>query len=356
MIGIQQCWYGSLSSKPCMLIPSLTECAQIFFILLLVVSETLYLPAAWPHMSRLQKTTGCVAIVLPYLFLYLAAAGDPGYVTHFNHSDHIGLYPYDFSIFSPGHECRTCRLLKPARSKHCSICKRCVAKMDHHCIFINKCVGYGNHHWFVLLLLSTATLCSYGGILGISILTAKIRGSYPYWQIWKPHNLDFKHYMMLWGWGLQDSVAMGSVTLLAGLISPLVWGLLVYTLWLIYCGTTTNESLKWSDWKAEMDDGCAFKRDMPANRPKNHRIEALYTRWPLEAEQVIIRTDDGKPPDPAALLPGVGEWERVWKLKDVENIYDLGFWNNLKDVFISEASFDSQQSDGLLGRRGTKRR
>lgn len=45
----------------------------------------------------------------------------------------------------------------------------------------------------------------------------------------------------------------------------------------------------------------------------------------------MLRTEDGMPPrGPEAI--GVGEWQRVWKLADVENLYDLGFWDNLWDV------------------------
>lgn len=125
---------------------------------------------------------------------------------------------------------------------------------------------------------------------------------------------------------------MGAVTLLCILTSPLVWGLLGYHIYLIYCGTTTNESMKWADWAAEMGDGFVFKRKLPADRRKHDTIEPLRTHWPVESEQIILRTEDGLPPvGPLAI--GVGNWERVWRLADVENLYDLGFWDNLMDVF-----------------------
>jgi palmitoyltransferase len=250
-------------------------------------------------------------------------------------------YPYDFTLFHPGAHCSTCRFLKPARSKHCSVCKRCIAKTDHHCIFLNNRVGAGNHHWFLLLLLSTAILTLYGGLLGLSIMTAKMRLRFPHWTYlpWNANSgagMPFTQYLVIWSWGMQQGggVAMGGVTLLALMTSPMVWGLLGYQLWLVYCGTTTNESMKWSDWQVEMDDGFAFKRRMDAGRVKNVRVEPAWTRWPVEAEQVMVRTEDGKPPGPGADLPGVGEWEAVWRLKDVENLYDLGFWDNLLDVLI----------------------
>lgn len=70
---------------------------------------------------------------------------------------------------------------------------------------------------------------------------------------------------------------MGSVTLLCILTSPLVWGLLAYHIYLIYCGTTTNESMKWSDWAAEMADGFVFKRKLPVDRQKDASVEPLST-------------------------------------------------------------------------------
>ncbi|KAK2031440.1 DHHC zinc finger domain-containing protein [Colletotrichum zoysiae] len=325
----------------------------IFFLLILSVSEYLYLPGAWPQLSIFHKVTGSIAIALPYVFLYLSVMADPGYITPENHAYHMSLYPYDYSIFFPGQMCSTCNLLKPPRSKHCSICKRCVAKLDHHCIFINGCVGYQNQHYFVLLLVSTAILTSYGALLGFSLLAGKIGSQYPAWSFWLPRGMDIKEYLLIWSWALQDSVGMGAVTLLAAMTSPLVWGLLSYTVWLIYCGTTTNESLKWSDWKAEMDDGCAFKRSMPANRVKDTRFEPGRTRWPLEAVQVLARTDDGMPPPDHG--PGVGEWERVWNLKDVENLYDLGLWDNLGDIFISNYDFNVKHDQPPVENPGRQR-
>jgi palmitoyltransferase len=127
---------------------------------------------------------------------------------------------------------------------------------------------------------------------------------------------------------------MGAVTMLALLICPMVWGLLSYHLYLVYGGTTTNESLKWSDLKEDMDDGLAFKREMVANRVKNPRFEPPWTRWPEETQQIVVRTEDGLPPRRDLDIPGNGEWVRVWKLRDVNNLYDLGLWDNLVDVFV----------------------
>ncbi|KAK3291369.1 DHHC palmitoyltransferase-domain-containing protein [Chaetomium fimeti] len=317
----------------------------IFFLILLIGGEALYLPSAWPQLSTIHKTAGTIAMILPYLFLYLSASSDSGAITAANHVAEMARYPYDFTLFHPGATCTTCRRLKPARSKHCAVCKRCVARCDHHCIFINNCVGAANTHWFILLLLSTAVLTLYGGLLGVGLMTTQMRLRFPAWAMlpWRANGgegMPFTQWLVVWSWGMQDAgrgagggVAMGAVTLLALMTSPLVWALLGYHVWLVYCGTTTNESMKWSDWQAEMDEGLAYKRKMDAGRVKDIRVEPAWTRWPVEAEQVMVRTDDGKPPGKEG-WPGFGEWEAAWRLKDVENLYDLGFWDNLVDVFV----------------------
>ena len=331
----------------------------IFFFLLLTVGEYLYLPTAWPRLTPVQKVTGAIAIILPYLFLYLAAFSDPGFITAANHAREMARYPFDHSLFHPGAACRTCRLPKPPRSKHCSVCKRCVSRLDHHCVFINNCVGAANQHYFLLLLITTGVLTLYGACLGVHLMATAMRARFPVWTLlpWRGP-LPFKQWLVVWTWGLQDAVAMGAVTLLAGMTTPLVWGLLGYHAWLIWCGTTTNESLKWSDWQAEMDDGFAFKRRMAADRPKDPALEPGWTRWPAETEQILVRTDDGEPPASHLVLPGEGEWERVWRLRDVENLYDLGFWDNLVDVFLPDYVFRDPQTpvaERKARRRGKKR-
>lgn len=52
----------------------------------------------------------------------------------------------------PTTECRTCLVIKPIRSKHCSQCGVCIARLDHHCAWLNRCVGYDNHRSFLLFV------------------------------------------------------------------------------------------------------------------------------------------------------------------------------------------------------------
>ena len=292
-------------------------------------------------------------ITLTYALLYLAAYSDPGFITPANLGEHLTRYPYDYTVFHPGQTCRTCNLLKPARSKHCSICKGCVAKLDHHCIFINNCVGRGNQHWFLLLLLFTGLQTLYGGFLGASLVVAKIHAHNTSWALlpWNANDgggMLLHDWLVMWSWGLQDRVGLGSVSMLSLMTTPLVWSLLVYNLWLVYGGTTTNESLKWSDMSYDMADGLVFKRRMPSNRPKDLRFEAAWTRWPVEPAQIVVQTDDGKPPTPEQTqwLQGEGEWEPVWSVRDVENLYDVGLRDNLIDAFLPGYVFCEEEAPG----------
>ncbi|RFU29935.1 hypothetical protein B7463_g6408, partial [Scytalidium lignicola] len=315
----------------------------IFFLILLSGSQFLFLPDAWPLLTSSHKILSILLIFGPYFFLYASVYTDPGTITPENHARYMSLYPYDYTIFYPGETCRTCHFQKPARSKHCSICKRCVAKLDHHCIFINNCVGYENQHWFLLLLFSTAVLTTYATYLGITLLSSQVLEVIPAWTL-SGKGMTWMQYLNVWGWALQNKIGMGCVTLLCLFCSPLVWGLLGYHIYLIWAGTTTNESLKWSDWAAEMAEGFVFKRKLARARGVCEKVgEPAWTSWPVESEQIVMRTEDGFPPSTNG-NPGVGEWERVWRLADVENLYDLGFRDNLADVFLSRVA-----SGGLEG-------
>ncbi|KAH7312353.1 DHHC palmitoyltransferase-domain-containing protein [Stachybotrys elegans] len=311
----------------------------IFFLAIMIVSEYMFLPQVWHDIGWFTKSTAAMTVAAPYILLYLACAADPGYITSQNVRYHMQLYPYDYTLFHPGRECRTCRLPKPARSKHCSICKRCVAKADHHCIFINSCVGYGNQHYFLLLLVATAVLATYGGCLGLSILASRLQTRYPVWSLWPPKEMEYGRWLSILGWGIQRNVNLGATTLLAALISPLVWGLCIYSFYLVYGGVTTNESLKWSELHEDMKDGYAFRRYLPINHRRDGAMDSGAGRWPVDPEHIILYTNDGKPPRDHPSMPGEGEWEHIRRLKDAENLYDLGFWNNLLDVFVPDYQF-----------------
>ena len=145
-------------------------------------------------------------------------------------------------------------------------------------------------------------------------------------------------------------LSIAGVGMLATMTAPLPLALLAYHVYLIWAGMTTNESQKWSDWKEDMADGYVFrgKRSAVVARDRERKAQQVRARaanghaaeqlgkveeeeeeepevdWPVGSDQVVVRTTDGRPPTGREHL-----YEQIWSLNQVENIYDLGFSDNL---------------------------
>lgn len=308
------------------------------------------MPSAWSSLPTKHRLAVFTLLPLPYLFTYLSARRKSSpFITPSNHAECMRQYPYDRILYYPGHICRTCNLLKPARSKHCSVCKACVARHDHHCIWVNNCLGKGNYRWFLLLLLFTGIVLAYGAFLAHFVLAPQVKAHFNryasyYDEIYKVEDSSTKkERIRVWFSGLSDSlnvymqiggVSIAGVGLLALFTWPMPFGLLGYHCYLIWAGMTTNESSKWSDWREDMHDGAVFLASLKSeqHRKLDPFTEPL-TSWPIYSRQALCRTDNGQPPNwlPKSLEGVVQEdtWKRCWRLAEVENLYDLGFWDNL---------------------------
>ncbi|KAG7266168.1 hypothetical protein CRUP_012499 [Coryphaenoides rupestris] len=141
---------------------------------------------------EMDTTLGSLAV--PYVLLalktrlfYLCITSDPGTVTpawvtpasgaqQASGAGQLRIYPYDGRMFHPGVLCPTCRVVKPARSKHCRVCDRCVHRFDHHCVWLNNCVGAQNARYFLLYLLSVCSMAGSVALLtGDMLLHATLR-------------------------------------------------------------------------------------------------------------------------------------------------------------------------------------
>jgi hypothetical protein len=257
--------------------------------------------------------------------------------------------------------------------------------MDHHCVWVNNCLGRGNYKHFLALLLSTAILLAYGARLAYIVISPLAKEHYSKYERWYDYSrttpgadismwttyFDMKmHYFLTYVsiylevGGLRAS----GVGLLALLTWPLPLGLLLYHIYLIWAGMTTNESSKWADWRDDMADGVVFlglrsEETMRSNlvpKPQPRRIVDSYseassssntpiatppetpdeeeppTTWPLESRHILIRTLNGLSPRnlPSRIKSVAKEdsFERVGSLAAVENVYDLGFWDNFLEV------------------------
>jgi palmitoyltransferase ZDHHC4 len=111
----------------------------------------------------------CLAIFLKMLCSY------PGRLTRNSAEDKVAKanrrYKRDGVLFDDARdECSTCKIKKPARSKHCSVCDTCVEKFDHHSKWFNKCVGLHNEFGYMLFTLVHAVTGYYTSIMARILL------------------------------------------------------------------------------------------------------------------------------------------------------------------------------------------
>jgi hypothetical protein len=154
-------------------------------------------------------------------------------------------------------------------------------------------------------------------------------------------------------------LSIAGVGMLAVSTAFLPLGLFAYHCYLIWAGMTTNESQKWADWRDDMADGFVFissRAAIRAHTMKCREAQASNTDtagaaadvqlgadlgllagaeedpdidWPVDSDQIVVRTNNGRPPKGQEDL-----WRRIWSLDEVENVYDLGGWDNFVDVVL----------------------
>lgn len=206
-----------------------------------------------------------------------------------------------------------------------------------------NCVGVHNYVYFLSLLLSLTVLLTYGTLLGYSLLRQTLEASITHEG--QLAMASWTGYFHVWALVITSDPKIGTVTLLMLMTAPLAASFLAYHTYLIWAGTTTNESAKWSDLKDDVEDGFVFRarRDQVENAPPY--TDLGDQPWPVQSDQVLV-TDCDPPMEGYVLASDSnrvfynfgGEaaidprWKPVQSMKEVDNIYDLGFWGNLRDA------------------------
>jgi hypothetical protein len=302
-------------------------------------------------------------------FIYLCNKSGPDaphIITQATNDHHKARYPSDYKLFHPNSLCTICKIPKLARSRHCSRCGVCVARADHHCVWVNNCIGRGNYKYFLALLLSTTVLLSYTVYLTCSTVLPQVldhvaRSDLDYSEL--PMFTFLEHLpgtggesmvrllegICGWLYAVSAAVHLGGVTrlcigFLAMLAMPLPAGLLVFHIRLVWNGMTTIEYERWNDWREEIAEGTAFLAPLVIKNNEESCQDILHgwdekSPWPKRSQDFLVLTDDGLPPrnlNPE-IVKAVGEnarWRRCRSLEEVENVYDLGVWENVRENFL----------------------
>ena len=148
-----------------------------------------------------------------------------------------------------------------------------------------------------------------------------------------------------WGIVIATDPKIGTVFLLMIMTAPLTISFLAYHTYLIWAGVTTNESAKWSDWKDDVEDGFVFKTKRSLIFDSPLPMDPYDQLWPVHTDQILV-TDENPPTEgcllasdsnciarrPGSDIPPDPRWKRIHTMRDVDNIYDMGFWYNLRDM------------------------
>jgi len=263
---------------------------QIFYLLVVVGGYATFAAYGYPHipsrlLSSVHKYVGFVLFTACLAIWAKACTTDPGTVTAANVDELCKTYEWDQQIFVSG-ECKTCELVKPARSKHCSLCRKCVARFDHHCIWINNCVGVGNHRYFLWFLFAHLAICFYGFGLGGTILFEVVVQKELLTAVFVNPVTRERYqatYLIVGQYLLATEGMVVFVTVLCAIMGFVLLGFFGWHLNLVRTGCTTNELSKWN-----------------------------YIKWCLKQEG-----EEGKE-----------------KMKLLCNIYNKGIRSNFREVFF----------------------
>ncbi|CRG98839.1 palmitoyltransferase, putative [Plasmodium relictum] len=108
----------------------------------------------------------CLLIFLcGFVSFLICSLSDSGKICNSYLDKHFKYYPYDEIIFHENSECETCKIKKPARSKHCKYCSSCISRYDHHCFLLNNCIGGYNKVYFLIFIYVNIVITFYSSYI-----------------------------------------------------------------------------------------------------------------------------------------------------------------------------------------------
>jgi palmitoyltransferase ZDHHC4 len=261
----------------------------------------------------------------------LAATKSPGIITA-QTIERYDNYPYDGNLYIRGRICPTVGIPKIARSKFDRITGVHVAKFDHFCGWLGNSIGEENYRWFLLFLfIHTGMLC-YGTVLVVALFKHEIEKN----QLWDMMYVDgftgeqrkATSFIVFQYIFLRHRLHMALLFMFAAL-SIVLFGFLLFHIWITSRGMTTNEAFKWKKIR------------------KSYRLQLLQYEDQIEKRRLMKNAHPNDINGSAKGLANVETKEVNHPGPMPQNIYNGGILSNWMDVFFPR-SISSKVSQNQL--------
>ncbi|KAL5835546.1 hypothetical protein ACOSQ4_015043 [Xanthoceras sorbifolium] len=256
------------------------------------------------YLSEVHRYMSLLGVGIGVVLFLLTSYTDPGTVKAENVKQYVDAYPYDNMIYTEK-ECSTCKIQKPARSKHCSICNRCVARFDHHCGWMNNCIGERNTRYFMAFLLWHFFLCLYGTIALGLILAGRLKELKVIYILTDYYGIEnsirsLAPHVVQWLLGAYNTQILLMVFI--SIVSLLVGGFFGYHANLCWTNTTTNETFKWQEylsWQRKLKEAKASAAALKASingmssesKPPESKWKAFFRKSHLEEAGTVVKNN-----------------------------------------------------------------
>ncbi|KRX07062.1 hypothetical protein PPERSA_08739 [Pseudocohnilembus persalinus] len=211
-----------------------------------------------PEISYIHKYIAFFFSMFAFYTYYKVCKVGPGEITNYNVKSYVKKFEhrYDGVLFQKKNECTTCKLEKPARSKHCTVCNMCVSKFDHHCIWIRQCVGEKNYKHFLTFIITHSLLCIYGVYIGLFCFYGIIKQQNLFNAKFRSPNGDIVEasYTIIFKYIFYTETLFVFMIILCGIMGFTLFLFYLYHLTLVKGQYTTNEKIKRSDAMHQIKD------------------------------------------------------------------------------------------------------